>query len=119
VRPYGLIGSHACKALKAAGYAPIAFDNLSTGHASAVRFGPLTQGDVRDANAVAAVLFDHVARANIHFAASAYVGKSMRDPGLYYENNLGDMIGLLKGATMAGVDKIVLSSDCAAYGIPE
>lgn len=114
----GFIGSHACKALKSAGLTPVAFDNLSTGQASAVRFGPLVQGDVRDAGAVAAALCDHDARAIIHFAASAYVGESMRDPGLYYDNNLGGMIGLLKGAGAAGVDKIVFSSSCATYGIP-
>ena len=114
----GFIGSHACKALKAAGYTPVSFDNLSTGHANSVRFGPFVRGDVRDAGAVAAALQDHDARAIIHFAASAYVGESMRNPGLYYDNNLGGMIGLLKGASAAGVDKIVFSSSCATYGIP-
>jgi UDP-arabinose 4-epimerase len=114
----GYIGSHACKALKVAGFTPVAFDNLSTGHAHAVRFGPLVQGDVRDAGAVAAALHSHNARCIIHFAASAYVGESMRLPGLYYDNNLGGMIGLLKGAAQAGVDKIVFSSSCATYGIP-
>ena len=114
----GFIGSHACKALKSAGYVPIAFDNLSTGHASAARFGPFVKGDVRDAEAVATALRDYGVGAIIHFAASAYVGESMRDPGLYYDNNLGGMIGLLKGAKRAGVDKIVFSSSCATYGIP-
>jgi UDP-arabinose 4-epimerase len=115
----GFIGSHACKALKLAGFVPVAFDNLSTGHASAVRFGPLVRGDVRDAAAVAVALHDHEACALIHFAASAYVGESMREPGLYYDNNIGGMIGLLKGAASAGVDKIVFSSSCATYGVPE
>lgn len=114
----GYIGSHACKALKLAGFNPVAFDNLSTGHADAVRFGPLVQGDVRDAGAVAAALRGHDARAIIHFAASAYVGESMRDPGRYYDNNLGGMIGLLKGAAEAGVQQIVFSSSCATYGVP-
>ncbi len=114
----GYIGSHACKALNLAGYTPVAFDNLSTGHADAVRYGPLVQGDVRDAAAVAAALRAHDARAVIHFAASAYVGESMRDPGLYYDNNLGGMIGLLKGAAGAGVQRIVFSSSCATYGAP-
>ena len=114
----GFIGSHACKALKSAGYVPITFDNLSTGQASAARFGPFVKGDVRDAEAVATALRDYGVGAIIHFAASAYVGESMRDPGLYYDNNLGGMIGLLKGAKRAGVDKIVFSSSCATYGIP-
>ena len=114
----GFIGSHACKALKAAGFTPVAFDNLSTGHARAARFGPFVQGDVRDKGAVAAALRAHDARAIIHFAASAYVGESMRDPGLYYDNNLSGMIGLLSGAAAVGVDQIVFSSSCATYGVP-
>lgn len=114
----GFIGSHACKALKAAGLVPVAFDNLSTGHLRAVRFGPFVQGDVRDATAVAAALATHNASAIIHFAASAYVGDSMRDPGAYYDNNVGGMIGLLQGAVAANVDKIVFSSSCATYGVP-
>lgn len=115
----GFIGSHACKALSVAGFVPVAFDNLSMGHAHAVKFGPLVRGDVRDKAAVADALRLYDARAIIHFAASAYVGESMRDPGLYYDNNLGGMIGLLNGAAAVGVDKIVFSSSCATYGVPE
>ena len=76
----GFIGSHACKALARAGFLPVTFDNLSAGHADAVRFGPLVVGDVRDAGAVAAALQAHGARAVIHFAASAYVGDSRPRP---------------------------------------
>ena len=115
----GFIGSHACKALKAAGYVPVTLDNLSTGHAEAVRFGPLVRGDVRDAAAVARAVHDHACAAVVHFAASAYVGESMANPGLYYDNNLGGMIGLLKGCATAGVDRIVFSSSCATYGVPD
>ena len=114
----GFIGSHACKELKDAGFTPVTFDNLSTGHAKAVRFGPFVQGDVRDAGAVRSALVDHDAAAILHFAAAAYVGESMKDPGKYYDNNLGGMIGLLKGAAAAKVDKIVFSSSCATYGVP-
>ena len=78
----------------------------------------MVHGDVRDAGAVTAALRAHDACGIIHFAASAYVGESMRDPGLYYDNNLGGMIGLLKGAAAAAVDKIVFSSSCATYGVP-
>ncbi len=55
----GFIGSHACKALRVSGHLPVTLDNLSTGHADAVRFGPLVRGDVRDADAVARALSDH------------------------------------------------------------
>jgi UDP-arabinose 4-epimerase len=115
----GFIGSHACKALAQAGFLPVAFDNLTTGHRDAVRFGPFVWGDVRDARAVEAALHDHRAEAVIHFAASAYVGESMVDPALYYDNNLGGMIGLLAGCRAAGVRNVVFSSSCATYGIPD
>lgn len=115
----GFIGSHACKALKAAGYLPVTLDNLSSGHADAVKFGPLVRGDVRDANLVARTLTAHRCSAVIHFAASAYVGESMSDPGRYYDNNIGGMTGVLQGCAQAGLDRIVFSSSCATYGIPD
>lgn len=98
---------------------PVAYDNLSTGHRDAVRYGPFAPGDVRDAGAVDYVLRHHRIAAVIHFAASAYVGESMTNPGLYYDNNLGGMIGLLAGCHGAGVDRIVFSSSCATYGAPQ
>lgn len=115
----GFIGSHTCKALARAGFLPVAFDNLSTGHRDAVRFGPFVPGDVRDSRAVEQAIRLHGAEAVIHFAASAYVGESMANPGLYYDNNLGGMIGLIAGCHAAGVDRIVFSSSCATYGIPD
>ncbi len=42
----GFIGSHTCKALAAQGLLPVAFDDLSKGHAELVRWGPLEQGDI-------------------------------------------------------------------------
>ncbi|MBP9181808.1 MAG: UDP-glucose 4-epimerase GalE [Fuscovulum sp.] len=115
----GYIGSHACKALRASGLVPVVLDNLSTGHADAVRFGPFVRGDVRDAGLVARALTDHRCVAVIHFAASAYVGESMALPGKYYDNNLGGMTGLLEGCARAGVGRVVFSSSCATYGIPD
>ncbi len=115
----GFIGSHACKALKASGFLPVTLDNLSTGHADAVKFGPFVKGDVRDSGLVADTLAAHRCEAVIHFAASAYVGESMVKPGLYYDNNLGGMSGLLEGCARVGVDRIVFSSSCATYGIPD
>ena len=40
----GYVGAHACKALASAGYMPVVFDNLSTGHESFVRWGPFVHG---------------------------------------------------------------------------
>ncbi len=115
----GFIGSHACKALKSSGFLPVTLDNLSTGHADAVKFGPLVRGDVRDAALVARTLAEHDCCATIHFAASAYVGESMASPGLYYDNNLAGMIGLLQGCDRAGRNLVVFSSSCATYGVPD
>jgi UDP-arabinose 4-epimerase len=42
----GYIGSHTCKALAASGYVPVVLDNLSSGHAWAVKWGPLVVGDI-------------------------------------------------------------------------
>ena len=44
----GYIGSHACKALAAAGHEPIVYDNLIYGHRWAVKWGPLVEGDIAD-----------------------------------------------------------------------
>jgi len=115
----GFIGSHTCKQLRAVGYTPVTFDNLSTGNRGAVRFGPFVQGDARDARAVAAALRAHDIAAILHFAASAYVGESVTDPAKYHDNNVGGMIGLLAGARLAGVNRVVFSSSCATYGIPQ
>lgn len=115
----GFIGAHACKWLAEAGARPIVLDNLSTGHADAVKWGPLVRADVRDRDAVAKALRDHRVQTVMHFAASAYVGQSMQDPALYYDNNVAGMIGLLAACRAAGMRRVVLSSSCATYGIPD
>lgn len=115
----GYIGSHTCKRLAEAGYLPVAYDNLGTGHADAVRWGPLVEGDTRDAAAVARAIRDHAPVAVIHFAAAAYVGDSVRDPGFYYSNNVGGMLGLLSACRDEGLSRVIFSSSCATYGVPD
>jgi UDP-glucose 4-epimerase len=44
----GYIGAHSCKALVQAGFLPICYDNLETGHSEFVRWGPLIYGDICD-----------------------------------------------------------------------
>ena len=51
----GYVGSHVCKALANAGYMPVVYDNLATGHRWAVKWGPLEEGDVRDSNRIETV----------------------------------------------------------------
>ena len=84
----GYIGAHACKALARAGFTPVAFDNLSTGWAEAVKYGPLVQGDLMDRAAIDAALAEHRPVAVMHFAALSLVGVSMQDPGLYWQDGM-------------------------------
>lgn len=113
----GFIGAHACKALAASGFSPVVYDNLSTGHVANVRWGPAVFADVRDRTTLTETIKRHKAVAVMHFAASAYVGESVRDPAKYHDNNIGGMIGLLGACQAAGVSRVVLSSSCATYGL--
>src|SRR3974390_570743 len=83
----GYIGSHACQALKAAGFLPVTYDNLSRGFPSLVRYGPLAEGDIRDRERLLGVIAHYKPLAAMHFAAFAYVGESVEKPALYYYNN--------------------------------
>ena len=115
----GYIGSHACKALARAGFTPIAYDSLKHGHAEAVRWGPLEQGDLSDRARLDAVIAQHRPVAAMHFAAYAYVGESMTDPGKYYRNNVGGSLNLLEALRDHGIKACVFSSTCATYGVPQ
>jgi UDP-arabinose 4-epimerase len=115
----GYIGSHACKTLARAGHHPVVFDNLSRGHREAVRWGPFVEGDLAESERLVATIESHGVSAVMHFAAFAYVGESVADPALYYRNNLLGTLSLLDAMRQTGVDKIVFSSTCATYGIPE
>jgi UDP-arabinose 4-epimerase len=115
----GYIGSHTCKALAKSGIEPIVYDNLSNGHRRAVRWGPLVVGDIADRHKVAETIRQYRPEAVIHFAAFAYVGESVTDPGKYYSNNVAGTISLLEAMRAEDVDAIVFSSTCATYGTPE
>ncbi len=114
----GFIGSHACKALAARGYEPVTYDDLSRGHRSAVKWGPLEIGDVGDLARVKAALERHRPAAVMHFAAFAYVGKSVQKPWLYYRNNIAGMATLMQAVVENGGLPVVFSSTCATYGAP-
>ncbi|VWB47303.1 UDP-glucose 4-epimerase [Burkholderia aenigmatica] len=115
----GYIGSHTCKALAAAGHEPVAYDNLSTGHRDAVRWGPLVAADILDRDALSNAFATHRPDVVIHFAALAYVGESVLAPDRYYTVNVTGTCTLLSAMRAAGVGRIVMSSSCATYGIPD
>lgn len=115
----GYIGSHACKALSAAGFIPITYDNLSSGHEWAVKWGPLEKGDILDRERLNEVIAEYHPSAVMHFAAFAYVGESVTDPAKYYRNNVVGSLNILEAMHNNNIDKIVFSSTCAIYGVPD
>ena len=112
----GFVGSHACKALAAAGYRPVVYDNLSRGHREAVKWGPLFEGDILDRARLEQVMREVQPAAVMHFAAFAYVGESMANPSMYFDNNVTGTARLLEAMRACNVKTLVFSSSCAIYG---
>ena len=112
----GYIGSHACKALAARGFVPVSFDNLSTGWAQAVKYGPLVRADLLERAAIDAALAEYRPVAIMHFAASSLVGEAMQNPGKYWRNNVLGALNLIEAALAADCRALVFSSTCAVYG---
>lgn len=115
----GYIGSHTCKILARAGYQPIVYDNLSEGHHSAVRWGPLIIADIADKETLTRTVEKYNVSRVIHFAASAYVGESITHPRKYFHNNLAKTLSMLDCLLDCEIRNIVFSSTCATYGVPE
>jgi UDP-glucose 4-epimerase len=115
----GYIGSHTCLALAQSGYTPVAFDNLVNGHREFVQWGPFEQGDVRDRKRLDEVISVYRPVAIIHFAGLIEVAESVTDPIAFFDNNLSGSLALFAAALRAGIDKVVFSSTCATYGVPQ
>jgi UDP-arabinose 4-epimerase len=115
----GYVGSHVCKALHRSGMTPVTLDNLSTGHREAVQWGSLEVGDVRDESVVAELMIRHKVTSVLHFAASSLVGESSSRPLEYYDNNVRGAISLVGAMRRCGINRIVFSSTCAVYGMPD
>jgi UDP-glucose-4-epimerase GalE len=114
----GYIGSHACKALAAAGHRVVVFDNLVAGHRAAVRYGQLVEGDVLDTAAVRGAIRQHRIEAVMHFAAFLDVAESVAQPFRYYRNNVDGALGVLEAMAAESVRYFVFSSTCAIFGEP-
>ena len=115
----GYIGSHVNKLLNNNGFKTVVFDNLVYGHRSSVKWGTLLQGDLCNEAEIDRVFEQHQIDAVIHFAAYAYVGESVEDPAKYYKNNVCNTINLLEAMRRHGCNKIIFSSTCATYGVPD
>ena len=114
----GYIGSHCLRHLREHGIDAFAYDNLSEGHAAAVLDAPFVRGELDDRARLVAVMKERDVRAVFHFAASCYVGVSVKDPEAYYRNNVATTLELLSAMREAGVNTFIFSSTCATYGNP-
>ena len=112
----GYIGSHACNALKKAGFVPVTFDNLSTGWRDSVKFGPFEYGDLLNSSDIDKVLDKYSPIAIMHFAGLSQVGESIINPKIYWENNVVGSLNLVNSAIKYNCMNFVFSSTCATYG---
>ncbi len=123
----GYIGSHTVVELQNSGYEVVILDNLSNSNIKVL--GQITaitgktpqfiQLDLRDKAALTEVIgANRDLTGVIHFAASKSVGESVKQPLLYYENNICTLVNLL-GAFAGRKINFVFSSSCTVYGQPD
>lgn len=113
----GYIGSHVCKTVADGGGIPVTFDNFSSGHKHAVKWGPWVGVDLRDRGATLSAFKNHSdAHAVVHLASSIEVGLGERDPALFYDNNVSGALNLLEAMRSCELDRLIFSSTCATYG---
>ena len=121
----GYIGSHTCVEMLNAGYDVIVIDNLDNSSSESLnRVEKITgkkvkfyEKDVRDRAALREIFTDNKIEAVIHFAGLKAVGESVREPIMYYTNNLESTLTLIEVMTEFNVKKIVFSSSATVYGV--
>ncbi|MGD9981273.1 MAG: UDP-glucose 4-epimerase GalE [Hyphomonadaceae bacterium] len=114
----GYVGSHCCLALARAGHKIVVYDDLSNGHAKFAKWGPLEEGDIRDAARLREVFAVHRPDAVLHCAALIEVGESVKHPERFHDVNVRGTQTLLDAMHDAGVGPLVFSSSCAVYDAP-
>jgi UDP-glucose 4-epimerase len=115
----GYIGSHTVRLLLERGHQVVVYDNLCMGHRQSVPAECLVVGDLNDGDRLDHVLLINRIEAVVHFAAFSFVGESVGNPAKYYQNNLVNTITLMERMRRHGVGRIVFSSTCATFGVPE
>jgi len=114
----GYIGSHTVQLLIRRGFDPVVVDNLSKGYRHNVGANRLHVMDLADTEALGALMESEGIEAVIHFAAFIAVGESVREPEMYFSNNVGGSLSLVAAMHRAGVKRLVFSSTAAVYGTP-
>ncbi len=117
----GYIGSVCVRELLEQGYEVVVFDNLEYGHKHNIDFSrcKLIVGDLREYRSILDAIQKTKPNAVMHFAAYALVGESCKDPLKYFNNNVTGGINLLMAMEAVGCQRLVFSSTCATYGIPD
>jgi len=116
----GYIGSHTVRLMADAGLDIVVLDNLVYGHREAIVNDNviLVEGEMGDEALVESIFSEHDIEAVIHFAAYAYVGESVTEPGKYYRNNTAAPLVVLEAMRRHGCNQFIFSSTCATYGNP-
>jgi len=114
----GYIGSYMCKYLSKKGYHPVVLDDFSRGHREAAKYGTLYEGSIQDQGVLEKIFSSYSICAVMHFAAYCYVGESVTQPNLYYQNNVSATLDLLGAMIKHNIDTFIFSSTCATYGNP-
>jgi UDP-glucose-4-epimerase GalE len=115
----GYIGSHYVLYERERGNEVVVLDNMVYGHPEATLGAPLINGDLGNRPTLDRVFQDYRPDAVVHFAAFAFVGESVENPGKYYRNNVASTLTLLEAMRDHGVKKFIFSSSCATYGNPQ
>lgn len=100
----------------------VAVDNLSYGHREALPDDQrltFVEASIGDQAAMRKVFAGHKIDAVVHFAAFIAVAESETDPLKYFRNNVCDTINLFSVMDEFDVRRVVFSSTCAVYGVPE
>ena len=116
----GYIGSVTAKLLADSGRRVVIYDNLSRGHKQAVSEGcDFVEGDLGDAQHLRKTFREYDVESVMHFAAHSQVPESMKKPEIYFENNVAVGLTILEAMRAEDVGKIIFSSTCAVFGVPE
>lgn len=123
----GFIGSHTVVELINKGYNPVIIDNLCNSKIEVLnRIEQITgkrpifyQNDVRDEDILDLIFKTNKIDSVIHFAALKAVGESIEKPKLYYDNNIGSTLSLIKIMKKYNVKNIIFSSSATVYGLPK
>lgn len=115
----GYIGSHIGYILARNGYKVIVLDKLVYGQSFDHAWATFIKGDFGDIQLLHHIFSSYSVDAVIHCAACIEVGESVRNPLVFYSNNVANTIKLLESMLAHSVKTILFSSSCAVYGIPQ